>query len=316
VKPETFHFDAEVRELLREIAADPASTLLRIDPSRAKRELRATPTIVRPSATLLSRAERELIRAHRACIVASLRMAYTMKLYCGEQFERRRNLMRSVTADVRIETPTHEHWARAARIEMDRSRGTPGFEDGLALLERCLSRSGWAAVSLPQLVAAAQRLAPSDHARLAAGVYAVLQGDTSTALRYFDEVVVAPSRCIDAAYAHFDRGWALEHRGELDRAIEASRSALAIDGALVGPRVNVFFYHVLAGNDRQALEAARHIDALLQPGDPALFDCCRTVRGALRRRSGKDKAVLARSFTSIADQVGPLSRSIVHALLE
>jgi hypothetical protein len=63
--------DPRAEEILRDIAADPNSCLLRLQPDDLARSLRRGELPDRAGTTGLPRAERELLRAHRAEVALS-----------------------------------------------------------------------------------------------------------------------------------------------------------------------------------------------------------------------------------------------------
>ena len=79
-----------------------------------------------------------------------------------------------------------------------------------------------------------------------------------------DDPLVAQVRALrDDASAHAERGLQLERQGDLTGAIQAYERAVAVDPAVVAPRVNLI---ALYGRQQDWSKAAAHYDALTSTG--------------------------------------------------
>jgi len=133
---EPLGFDPELEGLLRELAADPRSQLLRSTRPRTAAGLLERAGAVSPSRAGLTAAERHLLEVHRDELADVLRRACLMRFYSDPA--RALYLNRSRDAQHAIAFDTPERWRERAREALADARRSPRPLEGLDLLETCL----------------------------------------------------------------------------------------------------------------------------------------------------------------------------------
>jgi len=315
VSSEELLFDPAVEEILREVASDPNSVLLRVPRASSVQVLLESNPIVRDRASLLSKAERELLRAHRAEVAHLLRQACMMHVYAGPEIEARRGLVRSVTKDTQVQIPTNAQWVASARGELELSRGLESEPVGIELLERCVADGSVERVSVAQLAAAAQRLHPTDHARIYAGLDLLHGGQLDSARRLFESVLEGCPRRIDAAYALTNLGYLHGAFGRGRRALEFYSRATVVDDTLELAVMNVLLMSVALGIREKALAASRRIDGDLTADHSAVTAMCSAVEFSVRAGALDSFENLESNVRWLSDRSGDATRRLVHALL-
>src|SRR5436189_4868215 len=105
--PESLAFDPELEELLREIAADPGSRLLRMPRSTRPRDLLAIPEPVTRARAGLSVAERHLIEVHRDELAHLLRRACLIRFFSDPRKNMYLNRCKTAHETTQLESPEH-----------------------------------------------------------------------------------------------------------------------------------------------------------------------------------------------------------------
>ena len=222
----------EIEGLLREVAADPESNLLRLPRSGLVHSLRAATLPDRAPTTGLRPAERELLRTCRH------EVAYLLLLACYRQqitAPQNRYLVYSVRANADIAEDLDVSWMRAARRKLGMSSDAK-LTQALSLLARCTSFDGLGWPTVFELAAASARLAPSTMARNYAALDLILGGKAATGVRMLEGLHYdTPAFQVMAAC---NRVFGLEKSGRLDLAYE---SLLMSDWSDIGALPKAFF---------------------------------------------------------------------------
>jgi hypothetical protein len=181
-------FTPEVEELLREIAKEPDSVLLRMPREKVKASLMETRSPVGVMTAGLSKAERELVRVHREEFAFQLRQAAWVKL--AEDGDGPRVVSRQWQRGTRIPVPS----APQVRNEITRSVGTETLFNW-----SYNSRTDWITDSLCEwpsatvIAALAHRLAPKSEDLIYAGADHLIRKSPLTALEYFGRALECQS---------------------------------------------------------------------------------------------------------------------------
>jgi tetratricopeptide (TPR) repeat protein len=301
-------FDPAVEELLREIAADPDSCLLRVPRPAVVQSLAHRQEIVRPTATGLTSAERELLRVHRAEVAKLLREACVLRLasHPCARFE----LTLFLTGRIRTHVAREGDWRASARFYRTHSGGDVGVE----LLDACIEPEGLAAVSVSQLAAASMRLCPSDAARIYPSIELILQGNETAALHLLMEAVLQGLSARYAAHAWAQIGLAFSNLSEHRRSIEAYGTALKFDSELASALLSYFGCTCMAGSVHEIINAASRLEAAIAPDQDALRDYVSAIR--LRPARLRPQPVHAQlvQLTKLQARVGLSARMVIDAL--
>lgn len=207
----------EIEALLREIASNPESCLLRLPPAEIRAGARNAALPDRAGVTGLSAAERELLRTWRR------ETAFLLLVACyRQQVSLPQNKFRVVPVLDRGRFPAapRVRWSRFARTAFG-IENEGALSRALALLGECTSADGVKWPTVFELAAASSRLEPSNGARNYAALEFALNGQPLTCLRMLqglnsDHPTFTVMETVNTAYAY-------EHLGRHDLALEKLR---------------------------------------------------------------------------------------------
>lgn len=173
-------FDPEIEALLREIAADPRSNLLRVPRQKAARALVEDVPIVGVATAGLTKAERQLAIVHRHELSYLLRCAAWKRLTEGEDtwFV----VSRSLPDGTEVPVPTLDSVRSEARTLIDAPPPDVSHLGALELLDRCVSSPFEEWPTVQQFAGASLRIAPSGMARVNAAAAILELGQPRSAL--------------------------------------------------------------------------------------------------------------------------------------
>lgn len=178
-------FEPKLEELLREVAAEPDSCLLRVDKKASHKALLRTPEVVSHAATQLSPAERDIARFYRE-EVAWLLLELCLYLSVNDP-------NRGIAINTRVLASDQSSPPTAQYLEKRRKqlhRATSEMSEPLALVSQCLSAEP--GPSLGDVAEAASRLVPSMAARGYARIHLINRGEFAEALRLSDLIARNP----------------------------------------------------------------------------------------------------------------------------
>ncbi len=158
-------FDARIEELLREVAADPKSCLLRVPrPARLGVVLGRRPAVGVATAGL-SAAERELVAVHRGELSYLLRKLAVVRLF--ESPAAATNLVRVSIAGQPALSADRGEWVESTREALAALRQEEPLDPGRKLLERCVGDPDTiGSTAVTDVAAAANALEPTDQGRI------------------------------------------------------------------------------------------------------------------------------------------------------
>lgn len=219
IRGAVFTLDPRTEELLREVAADPSSCLLRVPRREVEEALTRTDYRGLSSTVGLSAAERELLRTARA------EVAYWLNVVCfrrlTEDEETRVLYSRVADGGSAIDAPSVEIAAHACEGIRESSLAVDLGEDAaLELLANAVSDRA-PRVSVDALAAASLRLSPSFVARHYALQAIVGQRRASAAHRLAVGLSTTSAARADRAYSHAILGTTLWSLGQLHGARDA-----------------------------------------------------------------------------------------------
>jgi hypothetical protein len=257
-------FEPEVEAILREIASDPRSSLLRVSRPRHLLGLFERYTNVGPQTVGLTAAERHLLQVYRNEVARLLGDVCRRRLVSGE-----RPLNRSLTVDSDLVIPSEAE-------NRERSRALQPFAGELdepdveSLLERCASGDPTRQPSVTALAAAMARLVPSDSARGLAGLDLALRGQPRAALRLHHSILAGSPSPLMASIAWENVGFAQELLRSQEAALDGFRIAALTDLGRSFPALVWLQRGLVMGLADESLRAASRVNELLGPDDKTL----------------------------------------------
>jgi hypothetical protein len=158
-------FDARIEELLREVAADPKSRLLRVPrPAQLGAVLGRRPSVGVATAGL-GAAERELVALHRGELAYLLRKLAVVRLFESPAAATSR-VRTYFSGGPRLATDRGE-WVDATRTKLEGLSDDGPVDPGRELLERCVrAPESMNSLDVTAIAAAANMLDPTDQARI------------------------------------------------------------------------------------------------------------------------------------------------------
>lgn len=310
--PETAFFAPEIEELLREVASDPRSTLLRVPRPKVLRTFFEHDPTVSQHATGLRAAERELLRTHRDELAKLLREACVMKLY-GHPAAKGR-MLRHVTATQVLSIPNKVALRERFRRERRSPVGPLGLDDAL-LLDACTEVDGVDQPTIGQLAALSLRLHPTTQARIYAAENAVLEGLTPDALLLLDAAASFDEAPLLLALIACNQGAAYCDLGRFDAGRDAYGHAASGDDPPLIAVISWLRFALLTNNSEAAREACTKLDALVNEQHPAVQAAAQNLPDLqLKARWTLDNRSRQLALDS-RDNCGAAARKIIDATL-
>ncbi len=306
-------FAPELEALLRVMASDPRSSLLRVRrPARVK-DFLGRGSAIRESRTGLRAAERELLRVHREELAQLLREACVMLFYAVR--ERRGFLHHSRTVGEAIRVASPREWSARGESALERVAVDGLALAGLDLIRACLGNPARSGLPIVQLARAAQVLVPSGLHECYIGLDLVLGGRPATGTRVLQDLLASGPRRIVASHTSENLGLACGLAGDDRTALLHYRHAAEIAGDRPAPVMAWLVCAVTTVQEKQARRAATILEDLVAKDHPALEEFLglkknHRARGLLVP-DGRARRLAAR----IRDRVGPASERIIDVLL-
>lgn len=222
--------DAE--EVLREIAGDPHSVLLRVPREQVTRGLFEDTSPFGSMTAGLSSAERELVRTHRD------EVAYLLRLACWIQITKRSeerifNYEYHTPDALKDADELARSWNRRALERapdaIEAQADSSIMRAGRLLLEACtpFERPEWA--SIDELASASHRLVPRDETRIYAAQTMPFRGMARAAISIYRRVLEGAPLADVKTLAWTNGGFCYDVLGEYERAVDARTHALLVD---------------------------------------------------------------------------------------
>jgi len=303
-------YEPEVEELLRELAADPTSTLLRVPRKGIVPTLFDKHTMVSPRAAGLSSAERHLLQVYREDVELLLRQAWIL---CSQQNEPFGPVMSwHLTVDSRHEPPAIGEWNRRAQRALERPLKGDGAPEARELLSLCVRESPLSLPSQTQLAAAALRLVPTNQARIYIACDLQHSDRIETALRGFQDVL-SRSSAFHKSFCLQNMAAAYEELGDIQAASLYAAEASSLDESRPDPLMN-WLYLSIQRRDREAtLRASTRVDELLPVDHDALTGFVKVLPNRKALGWWKPNLGVEGFLSGIIERLGPASRSVANA---
>lgn len=303
-------FDPAVEELLREIAADPDSSLLRVPRPTVVHSLTHRQETVRPTATGLTSAERELLRVHRAEVAKLLREACVLRL--SEHPRAPATLGRYLTAVRRTPRVHPEKWReRAIHLREVADESLNVFD----LLDKCIAPNGVETASIAQLVAATLRLEASGTASLYSAIESDLTGESSLALARAESVLATGCTAHSGAHAWQTIGSVHSHDGKPQLARDAYEAAKRLNPRAVVPPLSLLGIACEIGS-LDEVRAGEAVLLVVLDGNHGALD---EYVELLRRRKSLGQLVITHQRRDLlrryGEQLGSTARMVIDAFV-
>jgi hypothetical protein len=302
--------DPELEALLKEIASDPDSTLLRVARPRVIRAFLEREDVVRGSDSTLSRAERHLLLVHRSELASVLRRMGSLKLMespVSQPFMGRHGP--SGREQLPFAPNELDAWLRIHRHDFDLDEET---SNAFQLIARCVEHSSDETPSVCALAAASHRLEPSNTARLLFAADMGCTGSLRTSLQLASVVLRSSPSHEHATRAWECAGLALGKMGKFDQAHRAYFRGCIVDDQHTYMNRLLFALQVGARDD--VVECSRVLNDMLSEDAPAALRFVETRR---KRRIDGEWSPTAdglRLVRSMAEHLDGAARRIAHVL--
>jgi hypothetical protein len=257
---ESLAFDPELEGLLREIAADPGSRLLRMPRPTRPRGLLAIPEPVTRARAGLSVAERHLIEVHRDELADLLRRACLIRFFSDPQ--RKMYLNRSKTANevMRLESP--EGWRTVARPVLSNARASYPTLSGLDLIEACLRPGFGYGITITELARTSQVLQPTSIAEDYVGLDQVLSGHRGIGERILWQLIATapPSYILSCAFETLGLSAGIDLNEVI--ALKHYRKAAVVSPERTNPLMSWLYFATRLEDRAEATKASAHLEAM------------------------------------------------------
>ena len=258
--PEYITLDPEFETILREVAADPDSALLRVPRPQRIRSLFDRGGPIGPRAAVLTKVERHLVQTHRNELAWLLRQAALVKLLEGP----RGRLYASRYGPGGKEYPLVKPAELRRRAGEERGNATQieGGECALDLVERCAADPFGDEPTAADLATAAFRLEPSDEARVLVAMDFTERNAPRTALRLVRDVLAfnPPTGVAESAWSIV--GYCHSNTGGLEQSHQAYEMICKLDPERITAWMCRLFMCLRRGDREDALDASRTVNEL------------------------------------------------------
>ena len=235
-------FDPEVMELLREVIADPRSTLTRIPTERLDRWIGRPDETISPHGSYLTKAEKHLVQAYRE------KAAWVLVHACIEILSSDHSLIFSST---RMKP-------ERMRIQAERLKKSEELDPSARDMLGSLSKSAWPRPS--QLSGAALSLAPTELARNCLALSLHREGNSVSALSLLGSILASHPTVKFRASAWENCAVVYASRGDYARALQCNLKANRASADYSRPFVWRMTMALQLGDEPAAIEAARRFE--------------------------------------------------------
>ena len=299
-------FDPEIEEILRKVASDPDSALLRVPRPQRIRGLFERTEPASAWSSSWSRQERQLLQVYRAEVAALLRDACRIKLF---------DPSRSPWHASPYKTPQQDrsNAAELARTVASVQGDAPAGEDlstARALIEKCVAEPRGAEPTVAELAEASLRLEPRDESRVMAALDYIQREMPRTAIRILGRVIAELPRPDVLATAWNNLGMARSLMKDLARAHQAHVEACNLVTDRADSLMNRLMLGIQLGLTEDVHCAAKDLDDLVSENHPLIGWYCAEM--SEQRRKGiwlpSEESLQIRSKSPISS--GSASRRI------
>ncbi|MBI5364608.1 MAG: hypothetical protein HZA53_15635 [Planctomycetes bacterium] len=304
--------DPRVEEVLRRIAAEPESRLLRVDRKSMQRELHVDPARVGIAMPWLTSAERQLVQVHRLEVVELLKQCAAYRLL---QDQREPRFLTSFDTSRGVDrAPTVRALRDAAQCLPDEGESDA---EAVELVRRCVDPALASTVVTPgQLVAAALRLCPRADLVLMSGLCLLQDGCHAEALTQIGHAIRLESSSDLAAFNRINAALAFWNSGDPLRSWQFYVEATRLDPSRLAGWLGRFTLGGHLEYERDVIASAREIGLRTAKGSSVLewYIEARQCRGGRGHATWNTAMRAHDALQSFASSCEPVRRLIdAHA---
>jgi len=310
--PEVIQLHPDVEAILREVAAQPGSVLLRVPRQHAARTLREDRALDEVTSPASSSAERHLLAVYREEIAFALRQAAWHRI--ATDGPRAGLVYRRVTATRDVSVPTGREVsvaaAEASRIAVPLAESV----DAIELLETLTVPNAREKVGAQTLLAAAHRVSPSINGRILAGSSFVLAGSYAAGTACFLDALRTTSSRELQAICWSNLAHALDEQGRAPDALRAVRRAVRLLEGYIPAEAMRLWLAIRLGEASEACSASSALDEACRDDARMLDEVVRRFAAGKEQgthRMSPDQVTLARHTQQ---QCGDSAGRLLHAL--
>jgi hypothetical protein len=265
---EQLYLEPEVDALLREVASDPRSILLRVPRKHAVPMLFRDESDVGPMTAGLAAVDRHLLAVHRSEVAELLRRVCLVRLL--ESQRGRVCVSRYETADSEVLAPSVPELRQQALRGRSSQVRTELSSNGLEMALEALRDPTGGLPTGADIAALSHRLQPNHDARILAAMDLSQRGSSRAAVRLLLRVLSNhPSRSSAAAAAD-NLAFAWNELDQLGHAFDAAKVSLDYADDRVTTCMNRLAFAIQLGDGRDILETDRRLRELITPEHPAV----------------------------------------------
>lgn len=259
--------DPEFEEILRKVASDPGSALLRVPRPQRIRGLFERVQPASALSTSWTKSERHLLQVYRAELADLLRQACRVKLLDPSRSRWRNNHPRGTPDQRRVRASELARGVARSGVEPLESEE---IRSARALLEECVADFEGLEPSVADLAEASLRLEPRDEARVLAALDYSQREMPRAAIQILERVIADLPRpeILMCAWNNLGTAWSL--LGETGKAFHSHAEACSI----VVDRAELWMNRLLLGIQLGLVEdvrrSARTLDDLISDDDPLI----------------------------------------------
>ena len=305
-------FSPELEGLLREIAADPGSRLLRVPRPRLAAGYLDRSLVDRDAARARTLAEKELLRVHREELAQALREACLVRFY--EDPEPAPLLHHHLSREGGFVVPTWETWSAGAREALTAARLDRVDLPHSELLDLCLHPVGTRPPSIVQLARAAQVLVPSDTSECHEGLALVLEGQLAVGGRMLVDLALKRATRRISSHAEESVGLAYGLSGDDASALRHYRRSWELAPNRSEPVVAWLVCAATTLNREELSRSASVLDEMARGDDPAVRELV-SIKLAQRSEGMLVPTEATKGLvTRVRDSFGPAAESVLNVL--
>lgn len=278
MSPSQLIFSEELEGILRDVAKDPESILLRAPRKKSTAKLFSALGPPGPMAGGLSAAERELMRSHRDELAALLRDA------CWAAAQ---EVGRKLACLDRRDGLGHVQKPHSIAQLRSRARGalSTSGESTISVLERLVSTDAARRPTVAELAAVSHKIQPSDHSRTCAALDLIWRDLPNESLGFSLEVAHHGTLLANRIAGWRNAGVAWEMIGQFNQALTAVRAAIDLEAGYTYSALQEYFLLLQSGNRLESIRTARVVSESMEASDPHLLAFAADLRA--RRLAGR-----------------------------
>lgn len=285
-------FDPAVVTLLREIAADPRASLLRIPKERLIRWVGRPEEVIKPSGSYLTKAEKHLVKAYRE------EAAWVLLQACVVELKKQPLVFSTLAPDPMRLKQAAESLSAAKSLPPVARRATRDLASGLAL-------------DAVQLGATALRLVPTDHARNCLAIAFQREGRDVGSMRILHQLLAGEPCAVQRAQAFENMAQVWSRRAAFHRVLASNKKAVAADESRVRLLVWCLTSALQAGDLRQAREFTTRIQE--HPCRDEVIAIAQVLKAERSRKDWAPTEVSQRLVAHLVGQVPEIPWRVCHA---